>query len=133
MSASIACPNCAATLKAPDEVIGKKVKCPKCHESFTAQITEQSEGVVVLEEATSPPFPPAAATQRQQAVGQSPVLTMPARQCARCGYQGYMVKRWDSWVVPVAIVVAVFTAGLGLLILLVPKKHCCPQCSAMFE
>ena len=44
-----------------------------------------------------------------------------------------MPKRWDSWVVPVAIVVAVFTAGLGLLILLVPKKHQCPQCGAIFE
>ncbi len=44
-----------------------------------------------------------------------------------------MTKKWDSWVVPVAIVVAIFTMGLGLLILLVPKKHHCPQCGSAFE
>ena len=44
-----------------------------------------------------------------------------------------MQKKWDSWVVPVAIVVAIFTMGLGLLILLVPKKHRCPQCNTVFE
>jgi len=44
-----------------------------------------------------------------------------------------MAKKWDSWVVPVAIILAFFTAGLGLLLLLVPKKCTCPQCGAKAE
>ena len=64
---------------------------------------------------------------------QPPVITMAKRQCINCGYVGYMPKKWDSWVLPVAIAAAVFTFGLGLLILFVPKKHRCPQCDAAFE
>lgn len=60
-------------------------------------------------------------------------MITPQRRCAQCGFQGYMPKKWDSWVVPVAIIVAIFTCGLGLLILLIPKKHQCPQCGAIFE
>ncbi len=142
MPVSIACPNCATTLKAPDEVIGKTVKCPKCQESFTAQVGEQPAGVVLEEvppqsaaqaPATAAAPQPQYAAPSQPAPVQTPVLTMPARQCVQCGFQGYMAKKWESWVVPVAIVVAIFTAGLGLLFLLTPKKHCCPQCSALFE
>ena len=64
---------------------------------------------------------------------QQPVLITPRRQCIRCGHQGHMLKQWDSWVLPVAIVVAFFTMGLGLLLLLVPKKYQCPHCGASFE
>jgi hypothetical protein len=39
-----------------------------------------------------------------------------------------MQKKWPGWVVPVAIITALFTGGLGLLFLLVPKKFKCPQC-----
>ena len=63
---------------------------------------------------------------------QGPVPAATKRQCA-CGYQGPVAKKWDSWVVPVAIVAAFFTCGLGLLILLVPKKSKCPQCDSIFE
>lgn len=61
------------------------------------------------------------------------VITQVKRQCIRCGYQGYMPKKWDSWVLPVAIIVGIFTCGLGLLILFVPKKYRCPQCDTAFE
>ena len=52
--------------------------------------------------------------------------------CPACHYTGYMAKEWEQWVLPVAIVVAVFTMGLGLLFLLTPKKAHCPQCGLMF-
>ena len=63
----------------------------------------------------------------------TPVLTMPKRKCIRCGYAGHMGKKWDSWVVPVAIITAIFTMGLGLLFLLVPKHYNCPKCGATFD
>ena len=48
--------------------------------------------------------------------------------CRACQDQGFMQKKWPGWVVPVAIITAIFTCGLGLLFLLVPKKFQCPQC-----
>jgi hypothetical protein len=35
MAISAACPNCAATFKAPDQLAGKKVPCPKCGERMS--------------------------------------------------------------------------------------------------
>ena len=55
-----------------------------------------------------------------------------SRLCLACGYQGYMQKKWAGWVVPVAIITAFFTVGLGLLLLFVPKKSQCPQCGTFF-
>jgi hypothetical protein len=43
-----------------------------------------------------------------------------------------MGKKWPGWVVPVAIITAFFTVGLGLLLLFVPKKLQCPQCGTFF-
>ena len=48
--------------------------------------------------------------------------------CRACQYEGFMQKKWEGWVVPVAIITAVLTGGLGLLFLLTPKKFQCPQC-----
>ena len=48
--------------------------------------------------------------------------------CRACQYQGFMQKKWAGWVVPVAIITAIFTGGLGLLFLLVPKQFQCLQC-----
>jgi predicted Zn finger-like uncharacterized protein len=36
MPVSIKCPQCARGLRVPDELIGRKVKCPGCSTSFTA-------------------------------------------------------------------------------------------------
>jgi predicted RNA-binding Zn-ribbon protein involved in translation (DUF1610 family) len=35
MPISAACPNCAATIKAPDQLAGKKIHCPKCGERMS--------------------------------------------------------------------------------------------------
>jgi hypothetical protein len=37
MPVSIKCPQCSRGLKVPDELIGRKVKCPGCSTSFTAE------------------------------------------------------------------------------------------------
>lgn len=47
MAINVQCPNCNRTLGVPDNLIGKKVKCPSCQTIFTAE-----------EPGASPPPPP---------------------------------------------------------------------------
>jgi hypothetical protein len=147
MPTQISCPNCDVSLNLPDTVAGKKVKCPKCSTPFVAPEAEVLE-VVQPAAAVSPApataaapaanasIPPAVQAQPaapvQAAVAQSsPVLSAPGMRCAQCGFQGYMPRRWASWVVPTAVISGLFT-GFGFLLLLVPKQHRCPQCGAAF-
>jgi hypothetical protein len=41
MPVTVACPNCDARLDAPDDIVGKKVKCRKCGEKFRAYHVEK--------------------------------------------------------------------------------------------
>jgi predicted Zn finger-like uncharacterized protein len=43
MPEQIRCPECNATLRVPDSLLGKAVKCPKCQTMFTAEM-EEPEG-----------------------------------------------------------------------------------------
>jgi predicted Zn finger-like uncharacterized protein len=36
MPTTVDCPNCSRKLRIPDELLGKKVKCPQCGNAFTA-------------------------------------------------------------------------------------------------
>ena len=130
----VTCSKCGASLTASADVAGKAVRCPKCKQTFEVGVVELSEDVAGTGSPAPTAQPPSSIPTGYAAPAQSqgPVLMAPQRRCA-CGYQGAMSKKWDSWVVPVAIVVAIFTMGLGLLFLLVPKKHRCPQCGSIFE
>lgn len=49
MPEQIRCPSCNATLRVPDTLLGKNVKCPKCQTTFTAATDapeEPDEGIV---------------------------------------------------------------------------------------
>jgi predicted Zn finger-like uncharacterized protein len=49
MPEQIRCPSCDATLRVPETLLGKKVKCPKCQTAFTAAADtpgEPDEGIV---------------------------------------------------------------------------------------
>ena len=63
----VTCPNCSAGLKAPDDVVGKTVKCPKCPQPFKVSAPEPQ--VLVAEDAPSPAPSPTGADvgQRRQA------------------------------------------------------------------
>ena len=50
MPNTIHCPQCNRELRVPDELLGKKVKCPACSTTFTASIAAS--------EAEPPPLTP---------------------------------------------------------------------------
>lgn len=41
--APVECPACMATLKVPEDKLGKKIRCPKCSEVFVAEASEEVE------------------------------------------------------------------------------------------
>jgi len=59
-----------------------------------------------------------------------PTVARGAGACPVCGYDGPTIMKWDPWVVPTAVILALFTMGLGLVLLLTPKHPYCPQCGA---
>jgi predicted Zn finger-like uncharacterized protein len=54
MPEQVRCPECDATLRVPDHLLGKNVKCPRCKQTFTAQVERE---VDELEEAETEPEP----------------------------------------------------------------------------
>jgi predicted Zn finger-like uncharacterized protein len=54
MPTSIECPSCNRKLKVPDNLLGKKVKCPTCGNAFTAA----EEPPPPIEDEEEPPPPP---------------------------------------------------------------------------
>lgn len=59
MPEQVRCPSCNATLRVPDTLLGKNVKCPKCQTTFLAEL-EEPEGIVrePAPSARRPPSPP---------------------------------------------------------------------------
>src|SRR5262245_48213812 len=55
MSHLISCPECKKHLQVPDDLIGKKVQCPECKHTFTAQV--EVEEVSVSSKPTKPTTP----------------------------------------------------------------------------
>jgi len=49
MPIKVECTGCGSTLRVPDEMLGRKVRCPKCQETFTAAEPKS---------ASPPPLPP---------------------------------------------------------------------------
>jgi predicted Zn finger-like uncharacterized protein len=52
MPEQIRCPECDATLRVPDNLLGKSVKCPKCQTTFTAELDEPAEPERIVKEPT---------------------------------------------------------------------------------
>ncbi len=53
----ISCPDCGRKLRVPDNLLGKKVKCPGCGVKFAAQVEEELEELEELEEVEEPAPP----------------------------------------------------------------------------
>jgi predicted Zn finger-like uncharacterized protein len=60
------CPQCDRELRVPDELLGKKVKCPTCGEMFTAKVVEPS-----------PASPPPPRPEPRSPLGPPPGVTAP--------------------------------------------------------
>jgi predicted Zn finger-like uncharacterized protein len=64
MPVPVTCPNCGASLKAPDNAVGRKVKCPKCGGVISVSAAQEEPidlgklGVQVEAAAAVPPPPP---------------------------------------------------------------------------
>jgi predicted Zn finger-like uncharacterized protein len=50
MPEQIRCPECDATLRVPDSLVGKAVKCPKCQTTFTAELEAPEERERIVRE-----------------------------------------------------------------------------------
>jgi len=50
----ISCPDCGRKLRVPDNLLGKKVKCPGCGVKFAAQVEEELEELEELDEVEEP-------------------------------------------------------------------------------
>ena len=66
MPISIQCPSCAKRLNVPDNLLGKRVKCPACKEGFVAEETPPAKST----EAIAPGSPKKSA--RSEAVAPPP-------------------------------------------------------------
>jgi predicted Zn finger-like uncharacterized protein len=65
MSVVLTCPECGGQLRARDEQLGKKVRCPKCKEVFTAESEEDPEAFEEPEEEEEAPRRPAVRSRRR--------------------------------------------------------------------
>jgi predicted Zn finger-like uncharacterized protein len=53
----ITCPECAGKLRIREELLGKKIKCPKCQKQFVAKVEEEEAEPEELEEEEEPVRP----------------------------------------------------------------------------
>ncbi|HTU18653.1 MAG TPA: zinc-ribbon domain-containing protein [Gemmataceae bacterium] len=60
MPEQVRCPSCSATLRVPDTLLGKNVKCPKCQTTFVAETEAPEESERIVHE-------PARSSRRPQA------------------------------------------------------------------
>jgi hypothetical protein len=60
MAILLHCPDCAAKIRAPEQIIGRQVHCPKCDAEFTAAVEEAPapEPEPAPSQPTPPPAPP---------------------------------------------------------------------------
>lgn len=96
---TVPCPHCQAPLRLPDEVIGRKVKCPKCQELFTS--TAPAAAVVAEE--------PAVETDEESAV-EIDESEQPRKR--RKGKRKEAAGR-GPWVAIAAVVVIALVIGIG--------------------
>jgi predicted Zn finger-like uncharacterized protein len=52
MPEQVRCPSCQAALRVPEALVGKNVKCPKCHTAFIAEVEELAHPRGIVREPT---------------------------------------------------------------------------------
>ncbi|MGL6096755.1 MAG: hypothetical protein ACRC7O_13285, partial [Fimbriiglobus sp.] len=73
MPIEVKCASCAATLRAPDNAGGKKVKCPRCQSPMIVPVPQvEEESVEMLEFSDAPPPQPASRPSAARAAAPAP-------------------------------------------------------------
>jgi hypothetical protein len=57
MSQLVACPDCSKNLQVPDDLMGKKVQCPECKSTFTAETPDEDESRTATTATPAKPTP----------------------------------------------------------------------------
>lgn len=100
MSIAVACPTCGSKLNAPDNLLGKKVKCPKCAGSILVATATATPGSSVPKKSQPAPVPstlpssrrpkappPPKAEEEAALVHSSPSPPVNVKDCPFCGEQ----------------------------------------------
>lgn len=68
MPEQVACPSCGATLRVPETLLGKNVKCPKCQTTFLAETQAPAEPEEPEERIANEPPPARSSSRRREAI-----------------------------------------------------------------
>jgi len=104
MPTIIDCPACTRKLRIPDELLGQKVKCPTCTETFdavgTPAMNGSAEGSPPAAPEQSAPPPSSDLPSRSESFDESPPLSPPGRESDRadeamrpCPYCGEDIRK----------------------------------------
>lgn len=85
MSHLTSCPSCNRSLRVPETLLGKQVKCPTCGQVFTT--AEQAPAAEIQSRQEPMPVPPNAPVQGSPAAPPGPEATPGAMRCPYCGEQ----------------------------------------------
>src|SRR5262249_51769718 len=77
MAVGITCPSCGKSIKVPENVLGKKIRCTGCKEVFQAQADE--DVVEVVDEVEEPARKPAKSAKPAPAKGAGKGKEAPAK------------------------------------------------------
>jgi len=99
MPAIVDCPSCNRKLRIPDELLGRKVKCPTCNTTFDAVASQSGGappapppgGVTAAPPPAPPPFTPAAKPPAPPPAFTPPPQDAPVMAHKRCPYCGETV------------------------------------------
>src|SRR5262245_18617251 len=79
MPASIPCPSCKVSLKTPDNLLGKTIRCPKCSRPVKLAVGNGLVGPAQTSPAAPKPPAPPAAVKKPVASAPAPTKPSPAK------------------------------------------------------
>jgi hypothetical protein len=83
MPTTIPCPSCKVSLKAPDNLLGKTINCPKCKKPVKLLAPGAAAATVSTKPAAPAPAPKPAAPPEKKTVPAGPAVTKPAAKAVK--------------------------------------------------
>jgi hypothetical protein len=115
MAIDLKCDGCQSTLRAQDELAGRKVRCPRCRTVLlvhaqeavmaTADVEKTARGQIQTAEPDARRNDairgePAAPAEQGPSTGQADTAAQPGRKykpCPKCGGEGAKRVKWTAW------------------------------------